>query len=72
MMRISGATHPLPHMRLWLAQVQVYVYLYTSLVVAGSTFATVANDQGLILSRDSAVLIGISVSVPPRKCLIVF
>jgi len=71
-MKISGATHPLPHMRSWLAQVQVYVYLYTSLVVAVSTFATVTNVQGLIVSRDSAALSGISVSVPPRKCLIVF
>lgn len=52
MMRIGGATHPLPHMLSWLAQEQVYVYLYTSLVVAVRTFSILANVQGLILGRD--------------------
>jgi hypothetical protein len=52
MMRIGGATYPLPHMLLWLAQGQVYVYLYTSLIVVLSTFVTLANVQGLILGRD--------------------
>jgi hypothetical protein len=36
----------------WLAHGQMYVYLYTSLVVVVSTFASLANVQGLILDRD--------------------
>lgn len=36
----------------WLAQGQVYVYIYASLVAVVSTFATLAHVQGLILGRD--------------------
>jgi hypothetical protein len=69
MMRIGGATHPLPHMLSWLPQGQMYFYLYTSLVVVVSTFDSLAIVQGLILGRDFGCLKWYFHFSPSRKML---